>query len=89
LIVIWQESKIETYKTMWIAMENAKPSVFTKSNIEGVERVRQGGYAYIMESLTLEYNLEKYCDLMQVGGHLDSKGYGLALPSGTSRSFWV
>ncbi|KOB79074.1 Glutamate receptor, ionotropic kainate 2 [Operophtera brumata] len=38
------------------------------------------GYAYFMESTAIEYQLERHCDLMQVGGLLDSKGYGIALP---------
>ena len=37
-------------------------------------------YAYLMESIPLRYQLSKHCDLMEVGGELDSKGYGLAVP---------
>ncbi|CAG0916801.1 unnamed protein product [Notodromas monacha] len=81
--VFFRDSKIETYQRMWSVMESTRPTVFTKTNQEGVDRVRSGGYAYIMESTTLEYMMEKYCDLIQVGGLLDSKGYGLALPPGS------
>jgi len=28
-----------------------------------------------MESTTLEYNIERKCDLMQIGGWLDYKSY--------------
>ncbi|TDG38211.1 hypothetical protein AWZ03_015367, partial [Drosophila navojoa] len=28
-------------------------------------------YAFLMESTTLEYNVERKCDLMQIGGWLD------------------
>lgn len=67
---------------MWAAMESARPSVFTKSNDEGVERVLKGKrlYAYLMESTTLEYIVERNCELMQVGGWLDYKTYGIAMP---------
>ena len=34
-----RDSKIPTYARMWTAMNNAKPTVFTKSNEEGVDRV--------------------------------------------------
>lgn len=63
-------------------MESAEPSVFVDSNEEGVERVEKskGNYAYLMESTALEYIVEKNCNLTQVGGQLDSKGYGIALP---------
>lgn len=67
---------------MWSFMESARPSVFASSNKEGEERVvrGKGGYAYLMESTTIEYVVERNCDLTQVGGMLDSKGYGIAMP---------
>lgn len=63
-------------------MESARPSVFLKNNDEGVERVLKSkrSYAFLMESTAIEYQLERHCDLMQVGGLLDSKGYGIAMP---------
>ena len=63
-------------------MNDVKPTVFTSSNDEGVERVRTGkrGYAFLMESTSIEYTVQKHCGLMQVGGLLDSKGYGIAMP---------
>lgn len=63
-------------------METARPSVFTQSNDEGVDRVLKGKglYAFLMESTTLEYIIERNCDLMQVGGWLDYKTYGVAMP---------
>ena len=56
--------------------------LLTRSNHEGVERVKKeaGGYAFLMESTTVEYIVERSCDLTQIGGLLDSKGYGIALP---------
>ncbi|PZC73971.1 hypothetical protein B5X24_HaOG200831 [Helicoverpa armigera] len=67
---------------MWSFMESARPSVFATSNKEGEERVvrGKGAYAYLMESTTIEYVVERNCDLTQVGGMLDSKGYGIAMP---------
>merc|ERR1719259_1026522 len=37
-------------------------------------------YAYFMEAASIEYNVERFCDIRQLGGLLDSKGYGIALP---------
>ena len=37
-------------------------------------------YAFFMEAASIEYHIERYCDLRQLGGLLDSKGYGIALP---------
>ena len=77
-------STIPTYQKINAFMEGAKPSVYTKSNTEGLDRVRKedGMYAYFMEAASIEYNIERYCDLRQLGGLLDSKGYGIALPKG-------
>ncbi|KAK4297158.1 hypothetical protein Pmani_030406 [Petrolisthes manimaculis] len=77
-------SKLPTYQRMFSFMESQNPSVYTKSNEEGVKRVQKsdGQYAYMMESSSIEYITERYCDLTQVGGPLDSKSYGIALPPG-------
>lgn len=67
---------------MWSFMESSRPSVFMSSNNEGVERVvkGKGNYAFLMESTSIEYVIERNCELTQVGGLLDSKGYGIAMP---------
>ena len=39
-------------------------------------------YAFFMEAAAIEYHVERVCDLKQLGGLLDSKGYGVALPKG-------
>jgi len=61
-------------------MESTRPSVFVDSNSKGVERVKKGDYAFLMESTSIEFIVERECDLYQVGGLLDSKGYGIATP---------
>ncbi|ROT63290.1 Glutamate receptor, ionotropic kainate 2 [Penaeus vannamei] len=78
----FRDSTIPTYQRMWAAMSSARPSVFTDTNEAGVERVSKsnGQYAFLMESSSIEFQVERRCDLMQVGGLLDSKSYGIALP---------
>ena len=61
-------------------METIRPSVFVDGNAAGIERVKKGGYAYLMESTTIEYETQRNCDLQQIGGLLDQKGYGIATP---------
>ena len=58
------------------------PNVLTRSNKAGVERVlrEDGGYAFMMESTAADYVVERVCELTQVGGLLDNKGYGIGLP---------
>lgn len=72
----FKNSNFTTYARMWSFMESARPSVFVESNDKGVERVKKGEYAFLMESTSIEYIVERECDLYQVGGLLDSKGYG-------------
>ncbi|XP_022237656.1 glutamate receptor ionotropic, kainate 2-like isoform X1 [Limulus polyphemus] len=81
-MTFFRDSKIETYQKMWRFMEN-RPSVFVSSYEEGVERVLQGNYAFLMESTVLDYMVQRNCNLTQVGGLLDSKGYGIATPIGS------
>ena len=42
-----------------------------------VERA-EGRYAYFMEAAPIEYIIERQCNLTQVGGLLDNKGYAIA-----------
>uniref|UniRef100_A0A1I8BPI3 Lig_chan-Glu_bd domain-containing protein n=1 Tax=Meloidogyne hapla TaxID=6305 RepID=A0A1I8BPI3_MELHA len=76
----FRESKIPIYERMWSIMQSTSPSVFVNSSREGISRVRAGNYAYLMESTMLEYWIGEDCQLQTIGGLLDSKGYGIALP---------
>ncbi|XP_050735258.1 glutamate receptor ionotropic, kainate 2-like isoform X5 [Eriocheir sinensis] len=82
-MTFFQDSKIETYQKMWRFMENKKPSVFVPSYDEGVRRVLEGNYAFLMESSMLDYYVQRNCNLTQIGGLLDSKSYGIATPMGS------
>lgn len=77
---------IETYKKMWAYMQKKKPSVFVTSYDDGIERVLQGNFAFLMESTMLDYAVQRNCNLTQINGLLDSKGYGIATPMGWCRS---
>jgi len=68
---------------MWVQMESADPTVFESSNLDGVKRVltSKRKYAFLMESTNIEYESERNCELIQVGGQIDSKGYGIAMTS--------
>ncbi|XP_006023216.2 glutamate receptor 2 isoform X1 [Alligator mississippiensis] len=83
----FRRSKIAVFDKMWTYMKSAEPSVFVRTTAEGVSRVRKskGKYAYLLESTMNEYiEQRKPCDTMKVGGNLDSKGYGIATPKGSS-----
>ena len=77
----FKDSKIATYSKMWTNMEQDNKN-FVDSNAAGVARVQKedGRYAFLMESTSVEYIVERHCELTQIGSLLDSKGYGIALP---------
>ncbi|TGZ53185.1 Glutamate receptor, ionotropic kainate 2 [Temnothorax longispinosus] len=79
----FRDSKIGIYQKMWRFMESKSPSVFVQSYEEGVKRVLEGDYAFLMESTMLDYAVQRDCNLTQIGGLLDSKGYGIATPKGS------
>ncbi|CAH0720012.1 unnamed protein product, partial [Brenthis ino] len=78
----FETSNDTLYKKLWSVMKSAKPTVFTRTNDEGRERVQKskGKYAFFMESTTIEYYMQRHCDLKMVGSQLDSKDYGIAMP---------
>ncbi len=80
-----QSSTLSTIQKLNAFMESAKPSVYTDGNKEGIERVMKedGGYAFFMEAASMEYHMERNCELTKIGTNLDSKGYGIALPPGS------
>ncbi|CAH1132878.1 unnamed protein product [Ceutorhynchus assimilis] len=82
-MTFFRDSMIETYKKMWRYMENRKPSVFVPTYEDGIKKVLVGNYAFLMESTMLDYIVQRDCNLTQIGGLLDSKGYGIATPMGS------
>ncbi|XP_011503697.1 PREDICTED: glutamate receptor ionotropic, kainate 2-like [Ceratosolen solmsi marchali] len=78
----FKNSNTSIYQRIFNTMTEAKPSVFTESNNEGVDRVIKGKrkYAFFMESTSIEYQIERHCELQMVGTLLDNKGYGIAMP---------
>ncbi|XP_050742881.1 glutamate receptor ionotropic, kainate 2 isoform X6 [Drosophila biarmipes] len=78
-----KDSKIGIYQKMWRYMENRKAAVFVKTYEDGIKRVMEGSYAFLMESTMLDYAVQRDCNLTQIGGLLDSKGYGIATPKGS------
>ncbi|XP_038213872.1 glutamate receptor 4-like [Zerene cesonia] len=78
----FETSNDTIYKKIWSTMNSAKPTVFTRNNEEGLNRVlkSKGKYAFFMESTAIEYYMQRFCELKMVGNKLDSKDYGIAMP---------
>ncbi|TMS07739.1 Glutamate receptor ionotropic, kainate 4 [Larimichthys crocea] len=78
-----RNSRYQTYQRMWNFMHSKQPSVFVKSTEEGIARVLNSNYAYLLESTMNEYYRQRNCNLTQIGGLLDTKGYGIGMPLGS------
>lgn len=59
------------------------PELLTANNNEGLEWANTKNYAFLMESSSIEYLIERNCDVTRVGGLLDDKGYGIAMKKGS------
>ncbi|XP_031734516.1 uncharacterized protein LOC116400698 [Anarrhichthys ocellatus] len=82
-MTFFMNSRYQTYQRMWNYMNSKQPSVFVKSTEEGIARVLNSKYAFLMESTMNEYYRSLNCNLTQIGGLLDTKGYGIGMPLGS------
>lgn len=63
-------------------MSSRPRTSLVKSIEDGIQRVLKSDYALITESTTIDYITRRNCNLTQVGGLIDSKGYGIGTPLG-------
>ncbi|CAG9789787.1 unnamed protein product [Diatraea saccharalis] len=82
-MTFFRDSNIDIYQKMWQHMSTASPPALVSSYEEGVRRVLSGNYAFLMESTMLDHRVQRDCNLTQIGGLLDSKGYGIATWKGS------
>lgn len=81
----FRDSKhIPDYQKIYEYMEAHKDEVMVQENKDGVEKAEKELYAFFMESTSIEYETQRRCNLAQVGGMLDEKGYGIAVRKNSS-----
>ncbi|XP_071085830.1 glutamate receptor ionotropic, kainate glr-3-like [Haliotis cracherodii] len=74
----FSKSKRPLEQRLWKKM-SSDATLMAKSVSEGVARVRNENYAFIMEGPTAEYLSGQYpCDTMVIGEALDDRAYGFA-----------
>ena len=79
-------SEIEAYQKLNQYMTGVdRDEVLMESNAAGADRVEkmEGKFAFFMESSSIDYIVERKCNLSKVGLPLDSKGYGIVLKKGS------
>ncbi|TSK34914.1 Glutamate receptor ionotropic, kainate 3 [Bagarius yarrelli] len=79
----FKKSRVSTFEKMWAFMSSKQSTSLVKSIEDGIQRVLKSDYALLMESTTIEYVTRKNCNLTQIGGIIDSKGYGIGTPKGS------
>ncbi|XP_029035815.1 glutamate receptor ionotropic, kainate 2-like isoform X2 [Osmia bicornis bicornis] len=78
-LTFFKDSNYSTYKDMYDYMKENEDEVLTQDNDSGLKKVLMEDYAFLMESSSIEYITERYCNVTQIGGLLDAKGYGIAM----------
>lgn len=75
----FKDSTYEVYQEMYKTMIANKKDVLVSTNTAGLEKAINEDFAFLMESASIEYEIERHCGVTQVGGLLDEKGYGIAM----------
>ncbi|XP_043524316.1 glutamate receptor ionotropic, kainate 2-like isoform X5 [Frieseomelitta varia] len=74
-----KDSNYSTYKEMYEYMQENAVDVLPPDNDVALTKVLREDYAFLMESSSIEYIIERHCNVTQIGGLLDAKGYGIAM----------
>lgn len=76
----FKDSTLPLYRSIFKYMER-HPELNPADNDIGVEMANNpdNNYAFLMESSSIEYVIERKCGITQIGGMLDDKGYGIAM----------
>ncbi|MGH0164537.1 UNVERIFIED_CONTAM: hypothetical protein FKN15_060058 [Acipenser sinensis] len=85
-MTFFKKSKISTFEKMWAFMSSKHNTALVKNNEDGIQRVLQADYAFLMESTTIEYVTQRNCNLTQIGGLIDTISYGIGTPMGLIKS---
>ena len=89
LVRAFRRTNVTSYRTAWRHMTNFRPSVFTRTNEEGIERLRRPDgrrFAFIVPHPIGEYvaAMQAPCNVIAVGRFLAHGGYALAVPRPSS-----
>jgi len=69
------------YENVSCVMKSNPKDLLVKSTIDGIEKIKNEYFALLCESKLIEYMVERDCELVQIGGLLDDKTYGIGTPT--------
>lgn len=75
-----QNSNNPVYRRIYEHMERTKS--FVSSMDEGVRRAKEGNYAFIGESVSLDLAVARYCELVRTHEVVGMRGYSIAAALG-------
>ncbi|XP_022900361.2 glutamate receptor ionotropic, kainate 2-like [Onthophagus taurus] len=75
----FRDATSKEFQQIYHYMHSNEDDVMMKENSDGVDRAERELYAFFMESSSIEYEVQRRCNLTQIGGLLDEKGYGIAM----------
>ena len=75
-----RESGIPLHQKLFRKIQSSN---LVNTNIQGINRVREGNYAFFISSDAAEFVLNRECSFYQIGGNIVSRGYGIAVRKGS------
>ena len=80
-----QNSNNPVYRRIYEHMERTKS--FVSSMDEGVRRAKEGNFAFIGESVSLDLAVARHCELVRAHEVIGMRGYSIAAPLGETARF--
>lgn len=80
-LAFFKNSNNPAYRRIYEHMERRKS--FVASMDEGVQRAREGNYAFIGESVSLDLAVARYCELVRAHEVIGMRGYSIVTPLGS------
>jgi len=80
--------EFDAIRRYWKTPEGVEQLVSSRD--EGLKRVREGNYAFIMEYLSAKHEInQRPCDLTTVGETFGKRSYGFALPANATPQWFL
>nr|AWT23251.1 IR22 [Hycleus cichorii] len=79
-----KKKHIKEFEIIAQYMDEHIHEVLVNNSIDGVIKAEEENYAFFMEITSIEYEIQRRCNLTAVGDLLDEKSYGIAMKKNSS-----
>lgn len=87
VVGVGQNSNNPSYRRIYEHMERRKS--FVSSMDEGVQKAREGNYAFIGESVSLDLAVARYCELVRAHEVIGMRGYSIVTTLGEATETFI